>query len=174
MATDRTSALPAPRRRRPWARLLRLTVAIYVGIALLLTVMQRSLIYLPTRVDKLPASSAALLEEAATACFVETVVSNPKAMRLARDGRWYEAAGVTGFLCRPEVDRMAVAHDRIYGRGTGARYFKGAYARHLDKQLAARLQPLLETKAVASAEPPAEKAALSDGPAESALEGADH
>ena len=114
------------------------------------------------------------LEEAATACFVETVVSNPKAMRLARDGRWYEAAGVTGFLCRPEVDRMAVAHDRIYGRGTGARYFKGAYARHLDKQLAARLQPLLETKAVASAEPPAEKAALAEGPAESALEGADH
>ena len=52
------------------------------------------------------------IREAATACFVETVVSNPKAMRLARDGRWYEAAGVTGFLCRPEVDRMAVAAGR--------------------------------------------------------------
>ncbi|CAO4170769.1 hypothetical protein [Methylorubrum extorquens] len=114
------------------------------------------------------------LEEAATACFAETVVSNPKAMRLARDGRWYEAAGVTGFLCRPEVDRMAVAHDRIYGPGTGARYFKGAYARHLDKQLAARLQPLLETKAMASAEPPAEKAALIDNAIESAPGSADH
>jgi hypothetical protein len=102
------------------------------------------------------------LEEAATACFAETVMSNPKAMRLARDARWYEAAGVIGFLCRPEVQRMAVAHDQIYGRGTGERYFKGAYARHLDKQLAARLQPLLETKSVASAEPPAEKAALTD------------
>lgn len=114
------------------------------------------------------------LEEAATSCFAETVISNPKAMRLARDGRWYEAAGVTGFLCRPEVDRMAVAHDRIYGRGTGARYFKGAYARHLDKQLAARLQPLLEPKAVASAEPPAERAALTDGPADAAPGSADH
>ncbi|BDL39783.1 MULTISPECIES: hypothetical protein [Methylorubrum] len=114
------------------------------------------------------------LEEAATACFAETVVSNPKAMRLARDGRWYEAAGVTGFLCRPEVDRMAVAHDRIYGPGTGARYFKGAYARHLDKQLAARLQPVLETKAMASAEPPAEKAALIDSAMESAPGSADH
>lgn len=114
------------------------------------------------------------LEEAATACFAETVIANPKAMRLARDGRWYEAAGVTGFLCRPEVDRMAVAHDRIYGQGTGARYFKGAYARHLDKQLAARLQPLLEPKTVASAEPPTEKAALDDVAAESASGSADH
>ncbi|GJE70590.1 hypothetical protein [Methylorubrum podarium] len=114
------------------------------------------------------------LEEAATGCFVETVTSNPKAMRLARDGRWYEAAGVTGFLCRPEVDRMAVAHDRIYGPGTGARYFKGAYARHLDKQLAARLQPLLEPKTVASAEPPADKAALADAAAESAPGSTDH
>ncbi len=69
---------------------------------------------------------------------------------------------------------MAVAHDRIYGQGTGARYFKGAYARHLDKQLAARLQPLLEPKAVASAEPPAEKAALDDVAAESAPRSADH
>lgn len=102
------------------------------------------------------------LEDAATACFAETVLSNPKAMRLARDGRWYEAAGVIGFLCRPEVQRMAVAHDQIYGRGTGERYFKGAYARHLDKQLAARLQPLLETKSVASAEPPVDKAALTE------------
>lgn len=102
------------------------------------------------------------LEEAATACFAETVLSNPKAMRLARDGRWYEAAGVIGFLCRPEVERMAVAHDRIYGRGTGDRYFKGAYARHLDKQLAARLEPQLEPKTVASAEPPAEKAVLTE------------
>lgn len=124
-----------------------------------------------------PGSSHAVLaplEEAATACFAETVMSNPKAMRLARDGRWYEAAGIIGFLCRPEVDRMAVAHDRIYGRGTGERYFKGAYAGHLDKQLATRLQPLLEPKTVASAEPPAEKASLAQDRAESAPDGADH
>jgi hypothetical protein len=102
------------------------------------------------------------LEDAATACFAETVLSNPKAMRLARNGHWYEAAGVIGFLCRPEVQRMAVAHDQLYGRGTGERYFKGAYARHLDKQLAARLQPLLEMKSVASAEPPVDKASVTD------------
>lgn len=109
-----------------------------------------------------PHAVLAPLEEAATACFAETVLSNPKAMRLAREARWYEAAGVIGFLCRPEVQRMAVAHDQLYGRGTGERFFKGAYARHLDKQLAARLQPLLEPRSVASAEPPAEEAVLTD------------
>ncbi|GJD91190.1 hypothetical protein BHAOGJBA_4738 [Methylobacterium hispanicum] len=98
------------------------------------------------------------LREAATDCFAETVMSNPGAMNHARAGRWYQAAGVIGFLCRPEVDAMVRAHDRAYGPGTGDRYFKGGYARHLDRQLAARLQPLLERKAVASAEPPAEKA----------------
>lgn len=100
------------------------------------------------------------LEEAATNCFAETVVANPKALTLARSGRWYEAAGVIGFLCRPEVNRMVSAHDSLYGRGTGDRYFKQAYAKHLDKQLATRLQPFLETKAVASAEAPIDKAAV--------------
>jgi hypothetical protein len=102
------------------------------------------------------------LEQAATDCFAETVMANPKAMRLAKDGRWYDAAGVIGFLCRPEVSRMVQAHDRLYGKGTGDRYFKGAYAHHLDKQLEARLQPLLETKTVASAEPPVEKAVVAE------------
>lgn len=106
------------------------------------------------------------LEEAATTCFAETVLSNPRATTLARDNRWYEAAGVIGFLCRPEVGRMVRAHDGLYGPGTGERYFKGAYAQHLDKQLAARLQPLLTTQAVASAEPPIEKTALTGEPAE--------
>ncbi len=94
------------------------------------------------------------LEEAATNCFAETVLANPKATSLAKAGRWYEAAGVIGFLCRPEVERMAQGHDRLYGPGTGERYFTGAYARHLDKQLALRLQPLLEPKTVASADGP--------------------
>ena len=99
------------------------------------------------------------LRQAATDCFADTVMSNPRAIREARAGHWYEAAGVTGFLCRPEVAAMIQAHDRLFGAKTGERYFKGGYARHLDKQLAERLQPLLERKAVASAEPPAEKAA---------------
>ncbi|MDP4022175.1 hypothetical protein Q8W71_06045 [Methylobacterium sp. NEAU 140] len=102
------------------------------------------------------------LRTAATDCFADTVMANPKATRLARAGRWYEAAGVTGFLCRPEVDAMIQTHDRLFGAKTGARYFKGAYARHLDKQLAERLQPMLERKAVASAEPPAEKVSSED------------
>lgn len=103
------------------------------------------------------------LEEAATSCFAETVMANPKAMTLAKAGHWYEAAGVIGFLCRPEVSRMVAAHDSIYGRGTGDRFFKKAYARRLDKQLATRLQPVLETKAVASAGAPIEKAVMSSG-----------
>lgn len=102
------------------------------------------------------------LRQAATDCFAETVMANPGAMNHARAGRWYQAAGVIGFLCRPEVDAMVLAHDRAYGPGTGDRYFKGAYARHLDQQLAARVQPLLERKTVASAEPPAEKAPAED------------
>lgn len=106
------------------------------------------------RVPGKPHPIMAPVEQAATDCFAETVMANPKATGLARAGRWYDAAGVIGFLCRPEVSRMVQAHDRLYGRGTGDRYFKGAYARHLDKQLEARLLPLLETKTVASAEPP--------------------
>ncbi|MCJ2036711.1 hypothetical protein [Methylobacterium sp. J-068] len=102
------------------------------------------------------------LERAATDCFAETVLSNPTATRHARAGHWYEAAGVTGFLCRPEVDAMIQAHDRLYGRGTGARYFQNAYTRHLGQELAARLQPMLERRAMASAEPPADKTDLPD------------
>lgn len=104
------------------------------------------------RVPAKPHPTMAPLEEASTQCFAETVMANPKAIGLARAGRWYEAAGVIGFLCRPEVERMALAYDRLYGRGKGERYFKGPYARHLDKELASRLQPLLEPKTVASAE----------------------
>jgi hypothetical protein len=108
------------------------------------------------------------LERAATDCFAETVMSNPAAMRHARAGHWYEAAGVAGFLCRPEVDAMIQAHDRLYGRGTGARYFQNAYTRHLGGELASRLQPMLERTAMASAEPPAERgeAHEADKPAE--------
>lgn len=126
----------------------------------------------PHRVGKSPDPVAAEkvmapLRQAATDCFAETVMSNPKAIREARAGHWYEAASVTGFLCRPEVASMIQAHDRLFGARTGERYFKGAYARHLDKQLAERLQPMLERKAVASAEPPVEKASAEEAaPAE--------
>ncbi|MCJ2014160.1 hypothetical protein [Methylobacterium sp. J-076] len=107
------------------------------------------------------------LRQAATDCFAETVMANPKAIREARAGHWYEAAGITGFLCRPEVAAMIQTHDRLFGAKTGERYFKGAYARHLDKQLAERLQPMLERKALASAEPPAEKVSADESaPAE--------
>lgn len=102
------------------------------------------------------------LERAATECFAETVMANPAAVNHARIGQWYEAAGVIGFLCRPEVDAMILAHDRLYGRGTGNRYFKTAYTRHLGRELAARLEPMLARKAMASAEPPVEKASLTE------------
>ncbi|MCJ2019725.1 hypothetical protein MKK84_20165 [Methylobacterium sp. E-065] len=99
------------------------------------------------------------LRQAATVCFADTVLSNPKATAEARAGRWYEAVGITGFLCRPEVAAMIQAHDRLYGAKTGERYFKSAYVKHLDQQLAERLQPMLLHKAVASAEPPVDKTA---------------
>lgn len=106
------------------------------------------------------------LQQAATDCFAETVMANPGATNHARAGRWFQAAGVIGFLCRPEVDAMVEMHDRLYGRGTGNKFFKGAYALHLDQQLALRLQPLLERKTVASAEPPADKATGEDAAGE--------
>ena len=103
-------------------------------------------------------AAMAPLERAATDCFAETVMANPAAMRHARAGRWYEAAGIIGFLCRPEVDAMIRTHDRLFGNGTGERYFKAAYTQHLGGELALRLRPMLERTAVATAEPPAEKA----------------
>lgn len=103
-------------------------------------------------------TTMAPLERSATACFAETVLANPAAVTHARAGRWYEAAGVIGFLCRPEVDALIRTHDKLYGQGTGSRYFKGAYAKHLGHELELRLQPMLERKAVASAEPGVEKA----------------
>ncbi|GLS44325.1 hypothetical protein [Methylobacterium brachythecii] len=124
------------------------------------------------RIPGKPHPVMAPLEQAATDCFAETVMANPKATRLAQAGRWYDAAGVIGFLCRPEVSRMVQAHDRLYGSGTGDRYFKGAYAKHLDKQLEARLQPMLETKTVASAEPAAEKVTGTAGDVQPAADAA--
>lgn len=99
------------------------------------------------------------LEQAATECFAETIGNNPAALSHARAGRWYEAAGVIGFLCRPEVDAMTKARDHLEGRGAGGRYFTGPYARHLGQELARRLEPLLTTKAVATAEPRADSEA---------------
>ncbi|WP_407526823.1 hypothetical protein [Methylobacterium oryzisoli] len=96
------------------------------------------------------------LERAATDCFAETIGNNAAALAHARTGHWYEAAGVIGFLCRPEVDAMMRAHDARYGEGAGWRYFRGAYTRHLGRELEVRLAPLLQTKALATAEPRAD------------------
>jgi hypothetical protein len=104
------------------------------------------------------------LEKAATDCFAETIGNNAAALAHARAGQWYEAAGVTGFLCRPEVAAMIRAHDAAYGPGTGSRYFRGAYTRHLAQALQERLQPLLQTKAVANAEPRADAEAPAEKP----------
>lgn len=102
------------------------------------------------------------VERAATDCFAETIGNNAAALAHARTGHWYEAAGVIGFLCRPEVEAMMRAHDARYGEGAGWRYFRGAYTRHLGRELEGRLAPLLRTQSVATAaprddaEPPAE------------------
>ncbi|WP_425463688.1 hypothetical protein [Methylobacterium oryzihabitans] len=105
----------------------------------------------PVRTER--RAALAQREEAATACFADTIGNNPAALAHARAARWYEAAGIIGFLCRPEVDAMAQAYDAIHGRGSGGRYFTGAYARNLGRDLATRLKPLLETTTVAHAEP---------------------
>lgn len=97
------------------------------------------------------------LEGAATACFAETIDANPTALSHARDGRWYEAASVGGYLCRPEVAKLMRAHDVFDGTGAGARYFRGPYVKRLGTALAAKLVPALVTRhAVADALPPAD------------------
>ena len=114
-------------------------------------------------------SSSALArasEQAATACFAETIAANPRATALARAGRWYEAAGITGFLCRPEVDAMIMAHDGLHGSGTGSRYFQATYIKDLGRELASRLQPMLRAETEANAEPSIETAPLINAAAE--------
>lgn len=103
------------------------------------------------------------LEKASTDCFAEAVLANPAALAHAKASRWYQAAGVIGFICRGEVDRMMQAHDALHGLGAGQRYFRTVYAKRLDRDLAARLRPWLERQSVASAEPlsePSVKATL--------------
>ena len=96
------------------------------------------------------------LEAAATACFAETIDANPTALGHARAGRWYEAASVGGYLCRPEVAKLMRAHDVFDGTGAGARYFRGAYVQHLGAALATTLEPVITRHTVAEALPPAD------------------
>ncbi|MFE1600621.1 hypothetical protein [Methylobacterium sp. ID0610] len=112
----------------------------------------------------LPARAPSPIEAAATECFAESIGNNPSALALARNGRWYEAAGVIGFLCRPEVEAMVRAHDQRHGWGSGDRYFRGAYTRHLARALEDRLKPVLATQAVANAEPRADAEAPAPKP----------
>lgn len=100
------------------------------------------------------------LEKASTDCFAEAVLANPVATAHAKAGRWYEAAGVIGFICRHEADRMMQARDAIQGPGAGHRFFRTVYAKRLDRDLAVRVRPWLERQAVASAEPHAEPSDL--------------
>ena len=102
-----------------------------------------------------PAALLAALDDRATACFADTILSNAGAMRAARAGRWYEAAGVTGYLCRPEVGEMMRAHDDVARRpGAGLAYFRKVYVRHLEAALSARVGEAVARKSVAEALPP--------------------
>ena len=92
------------------------------------------------------------LERTSTDCFAEAVLANPAALAHAKAGRWYQAAGVIGFICRQDVDAMMMVHDALHGPGAGHRFFRNAYAKRLDRDLAARLRPWLERQSVANSE----------------------
>jgi hypothetical protein len=95
-----------------------------------------------------PADPAlAALEDAATECFAKGIRTSPRAVSLARAGRWYEAAGLTASLCRPEVGAMVRRRDALTGYGSGHRYFTGPYVKALEKALASRVRPVLEATA---------------------------
>jgi hypothetical protein len=99
-----------------------------------------------------PDPALTTLRDAATECFAQGIRGHKRAMTLAKEGRWYEAAGVSAFLCRPEVDAMIRRHDELHGFGSGGRYFTGPYVRTLERALAARIRPVLEATA-GTAEP---------------------
>lgn len=100
-----------------------------------------------------PDAMLAALEDAATECFARNVRSNKRAVAFARDGRWYEAAGLTASLCWPEVGAMVRRHDELRGYGSGHRYFIGPYVQTLERALAARVKPVLEATAGAGESP---------------------
>lgn len=80
------------------------------------------------------------LDARATDCFADAIRSRPDALRAAGAGRWYEAAGVAGYLCRPEVADMMRARDAAARRhGAGMRHFRTTYVRRLEGELARRL-----------------------------------
>ena len=89
------------------------------------------------------------LRDAATECFASGIRGHRRAVALAREGRWYEAAGLSASLCRPEVAAMVRRHDELHGFGSGGRYFTGIYLRTLEKALATRIGPVLEASAAA-------------------------
>jgi hypothetical protein len=91
------------------------------------------------------------LETAATECFATAILANPRARTHAEAGRWYQAAGVMGVICQREVDAIVRTSDRLLGVLGGQLYFKNVYVKRLDRDLAARLHPWLESKSVASA-----------------------
>ena len=102
----------------------------------------------PRGADRAPSDPAlATLRDAATECFARGIRSNRRAVTLAREGRWYEAAGLSASLCRPEVGAMVRRHDDLHGFGSGGRYFTGPYVRTLEQALAARIKPVLEATA---------------------------
>lgn len=80
------------------------------------------------------------LIRAYTDCLAGAIRTNAAWLSAAKDGRWPEAYGPASKLCEDAGVGMVVAHEHVYGRGTGIPFLKGSYLDDLPRALTARLQ----------------------------------
>lgn len=87
---------------------------------------------------------------ASTDCIARAIVASPIALGYARQKSWGEAVGTVSDECKSLRSRLVAEHDRLYGPGTGKRFFEGRYAADLPRALRARIGPQLEREQVSA------------------------
>ena len=87
---------------------------------------------------------------ASTDCIARAIVASPIALGYARQKSWGEAVETVSDECKSLRSRLVAEHDRLYGAGTGKRFFEGRYAADLPRALRARIGPQLEREQVSA------------------------
>jgi len=84
---------------------------------------------------------------AATDCYAQAIGTNTTSLDLAREGRWYDALNTVKDSCTAAAATMIDVHDRLYGPGTGATFFRGPYLDDLPRAITARLKDAFARRA---------------------------
>ena len=87
---------------------------------------------------------------AATNCIANVVLSHPDALDAYRSDTLDRLVMDGIEQCGPALRRMADAHDRIYGAGTGFQFTTGPYHDGLDQAVLARVRPVLARRTPAT------------------------